>query len=182
LLVVFGCPGERDKGKRPMMGRIASEYCDLVVLTADNPAGECVVHIIDDIRAGVRENVCACLTGKKRFSMPSPGPGREIFSCWRGKAMKPTSSWAKGQGPLLRPPGGKTSPGKSRGRPTLHSRHPVLQGFKDLFPRHMGALMINLLQSMRAPGSIPWQPAISMTSPACKGASPRPKPRAVPQK
>lgn len=53
LLVVFGCPGERDKGKRPIMGRIASAYCDLVVLTADNPAREDVLAIIADIRAGV---------------------------------------------------------------------------------------------------------------------------------
>lgn len=53
LLVVFGCPGERDKGKRPMMGRIASDYCDLVVLTADNPARENVEAIIDHIREGV---------------------------------------------------------------------------------------------------------------------------------
>lgn len=53
LLLVFGCPGERDKGKRPLMGRIASRYCDLVVLTADNPAREKASDIINDIQAGV---------------------------------------------------------------------------------------------------------------------------------
>jgi UDP-N-acetylmuramoyl-L-alanyl-D-glutamate--2,6-diaminopimelate ligase len=64
LLVVFGCPGERDKGKRPMMGRIASEYCDLVVLTADNPVRENVLSIIDDIRAGV-EGECVCIPDRQ---------------------------------------------------------------------------------------------------------------------
>lgn len=64
LLVVFGCPGERDKGKRPMMGRIASAYCDLVVLTADNPVDENVLDIIDDIRAGV-QGECVCIPDRE---------------------------------------------------------------------------------------------------------------------
>ncbi len=40
LVVVFGCGGDRDKGKRPQMGKIASEHADLVFVTDDNPRGE----------------------------------------------------------------------------------------------------------------------------------------------
>mgnify|MGYP000932433199 CR=1 FL=1 len=56
LITVFGCPGERDRGKRPLMGRIAEELSDLVVLTADNPASERVEDIIGQIREGMRSN------------------------------------------------------------------------------------------------------------------------------
>lgn len=50
---LFGCPGERDRSKRPLMGRIAELYSDEVVLTTDNPAGEDVSAIIEDIRRGI---------------------------------------------------------------------------------------------------------------------------------
>ena len=52
LVVLFGCGGDRDRGKRPVMGRIAVERADLVLLTTDNPRTEDPARIIDDIRAG----------------------------------------------------------------------------------------------------------------------------------
>jgi len=53
LLVLFGCGGDRDKGKRPIMGRIAAERSDLAFVSSDNPRTEDPERIIDDIVAGM---------------------------------------------------------------------------------------------------------------------------------
>ncbi len=53
LVVIFGCGGNRDKGKRPEMGRIASELADEVIVTSDNPRDEKPEAILDDIERGM---------------------------------------------------------------------------------------------------------------------------------
>jgi UDP-N-acetylmuramoyl-L-alanyl-D-glutamate--2,6-diaminopimelate ligase len=53
LWVVFGCGGDRDKTKRPLMGKIASEQADCVVITSDNPRTEDPQTIINEVAKGV---------------------------------------------------------------------------------------------------------------------------------
>ena len=64
LVTVFGCGGDRDRTKRPVMGRIALEYSDLVIVTSDNPRTEDPMAIIAEIEKGMT-------TGQGRYRVIS---------------------------------------------------------------------------------------------------------------
>ena len=55
IIIVFGCGGDRDATKRPIMGRIAAKYGDKIYVTSDNPRTEDPVQIVKDVEVGVKE-------------------------------------------------------------------------------------------------------------------------------
>jgi len=86
LVVVFGCGGERDKLKRPKMGRIVSEMADYAVLTSDNPRSEDPSQIILDIRGGIRkDNYCVIEDRRKAIQWALGRTGRHDCLVIAGK-------------------------------------------------------------------------------------------------
>jgi UDP-N-acetylmuramoyl-L-alanyl-D-glutamate--2,6-diaminopimelate ligase len=66
VITLFGCGGDRDRTKRPKMGRAAGEGSDLVVLTSDNPRSEEPMAIIEEALAGVEETATECIVEEDR--------------------------------------------------------------------------------------------------------------------
>jgi len=74
IITVFGCGGDRDTSKRPIMGAIAARLSDLAVVTSDNPRSEDPLAIIAQVEAGVRQ------AGNRRIAAAALGNG------WQGSA------------------------------------------------------------------------------------------------
>ena len=91
LLVVFGCGGDRDRGKRPLMGKVAGALGDLVVMTSDNPRSEVPERIIDEIEPGV------LASGLERIRSAEPGNGARgyIVEVDRKSAIEKALAWAR---------------------------------------------------------------------------------------
>ena len=82
LIVVFGCGGDRDRAKRPLMGAAATANADLTIITSDNPRSEDPLAIIAEIEPGARRAAAR--------SWSSPTGGRR--SGWRcGRRPRATS-------------------------------------------------------------------------------------------
>lgn len=89
LICVFGCGGERDRGKRPQMGRVAARLADKVVVTSDNPRGEDPDAIISDILEGARRcrhplAVNADRRGAIRGAVAAAGRGDIVLVAGKG--------------------------------------------------------------------------------------------------
>lgn len=78
LWAIFGCGGDRDRTKRPVMGQIASELADIIVLTSDNPRSEQPPKIIEEILAGADPEKCVMTTDRRAaidFVLENLAPG-----------------------------------------------------------------------------------------------------------
>jgi UDP-N-acetylmuramoyl-L-alanyl-D-glutamate--2,6-diaminopimelate ligase len=65
LYVIFGCGGDRDASKRPIMGKIAEQQADHVIITNDNPRTELPETIINDIESGMTKNQHKVILSRK---------------------------------------------------------------------------------------------------------------------
>jgi len=86
LYVVFGCGGDRDRGKRAHMGRIAEAAADVVILTDDNPRSEDGGRIIDDIVAGMKTSpaIIRDRRGAITSAFEQAGPGDVLLVAGKG--------------------------------------------------------------------------------------------------
>lgn len=69
LIVIFGCGGDRDRGKRPIMGKVAENHADVVCITSDNPRTEDPSAIMNDILAGLSQSKKASLIQDRKSAI-----------------------------------------------------------------------------------------------------------------
>lgn len=86
LVVVFGCGGDRDKGKRPLMGEVAGRLSDVCLVTSDNPRSESPQEILNDIERGLQE-ISAVKIDSKRLGRDPSLKGYDIVES-RREAIK----------------------------------------------------------------------------------------------
>lgn len=89
LVTLFGCGGDRDKGKRPQMGQIAAQWSDFLVVTSDNPRTEEPLKIIEDILAGIQGGNTPCKVEENRpaairWAIENARPGDTLLLAGKG--------------------------------------------------------------------------------------------------
>ena len=87
IILLFGCGGDRDRGKRPQMGEIASRYADFLVLTSDNPRTENPGAIIGDIMKGVTARSCIAIVERReaiRYALSIARRGDTVILAGKG--------------------------------------------------------------------------------------------------
>jgi UDP-N-acetylmuramoyl-L-alanyl-D-glutamate--2,6-diaminopimelate ligase len=87
LITVFGCGGDRDKGKRPLMGKAASEFSDACILTSDNPRSEDPEAILKEIESGMvgaRYKTVADRAEAIRIAIHAAGKGDIVLIAGKG--------------------------------------------------------------------------------------------------
>jgi UDP-N-acetylmuramoyl-L-alanyl-D-glutamate--2,6-diaminopimelate ligase len=88
LVVVFGCGGDRDRAKRPAMGKAAAGLADVIVVTSDNPRSEDPVAIIGEVVAGVPSGVHPIVEPDRRHAvavaLTGRGPGDVVVVAGKG--------------------------------------------------------------------------------------------------
>jgi len=101
LWVVFGCGGDRDRGKRSEMGRVACANADRVIVTSDNPRSEDPQAIAEDIlrgmSAGAAADTCSVQLDRRKaieFALREARPGDVILVAGKGHE---TEQWVAGR-------------------------------------------------------------------------------------
>ncbi|MBQ4581994.1 MAG: UDP-N-acetylmuramoyl-L-alanyl-D-glutamate--2,6-diaminopimelate ligase [Oscillospiraceae bacterium] len=87
VIAVFGCGGDRDRAKRPLMGAIAAQLADVAVVTTDNPRSEEPMAIIREIVAGMGETEPVVIEDRRaavRWALEHGAPGDVIVLCGKG--------------------------------------------------------------------------------------------------
>jgi len=89
MIALFGCGGDRDRGKRPVMGEIAGELADYCILTSDNPRNEDPMAILDAIEAGIKPTGCEYVVIENRreairYALKFAGAGDVVVLAGKG--------------------------------------------------------------------------------------------------
>jgi len=100
IIVIFGCGGERDKLKRPLMGKVVTELADYAIITSDNPRSENPGQIIKDIQQGIKKSNYCLLSDRgeairkglslinKADCLLIAGKGHENYQILKNKVLK----------------------------------------------------------------------------------------------
>jgi len=97
LICVFGCGGDRDRGKRPQMGRIATELADEVIVTSDNPRSERPEDIVAQVVEGAGPGAIAILDRREAIERAVAGAGSGDVVVIAGKGHEQGQEFARGR-------------------------------------------------------------------------------------